>query len=99
MIANAESDLAAIGAMRAGGGNIFHFPGTGFVTVRATGERADGADVDAHAALFALQMILAVRNDYAVSAAHAYAKRLHVHTFIADAHATEAQDASRSVVV
>src|SRR4029077_5504653 len=99
VIAHAKGDLAAVGAVRAGGGNILHFPRARLVPVRATGERADGANIDAHAALFAFEVIFAVRNDHAVGAAHAHAQRLDVHAFVANAHAAEAEDAAGSIVV
>src|SRR5712692_959533 len=44
-------------------------------------------------------MILAIRNDHAVRAAHPDAQGLHVHAFIANAHATEAQNATRGIVI
>ena len=44
-------------------------------------------------------MIAAIRNDHAVRAAHPHAQRFHVHAFIAYAHAPEAQDAARCVVI
>src|SRR5262249_53113140 len=55
--AHAERGLAAIGTVRAGGGDVVHLPRAGLITVGAGGERADRADVDAHAALFAVQMV------------------------------------------
>ena len=55
--AYAQRRLAAVAAMRADGADVIHLPGTRLVTIGADGERADRAYVDAHAALFALQMI------------------------------------------
>src|SRR5208337_1139642 len=63
VVTDAEGGLAAIGAMRADRGNILHFPGPRFVTVRSASQRADGADVNAHAALYAVQVIAAIGND------------------------------------
>src|SRR5690242_19452190 len=85
--------------MRANGWHVLHFPGTRLVAIGATDQRAHRADINAHAALFALEMIAAVGNDDAVRAAHADAKGFHVHAFIANAHAAEAQNAAGSVVV
>src|ERR1700719_605962 len=99
MVAHAQRGLAAVRAVRANRGNVLHLPGTCFVTISATGERADRADVDAHAALFALEMIFAVGNDDTVRAAHAHAERLNVHALIAHAHAAEAENAARRVIV
>src|SRR5262249_9168277 len=75
------------------------FPRPRFVAIRAAGERANRADVDAHAAFFAFEMIFAVGDDDAVRAAHTHAKRFYVHAFVANAHATEAENAARCVVI
>src|SRR5882762_7563187 len=99
VIAHAQGDLAAVGAVRARCGDVLHLPRACFVSIGAAGERADRANVDAHAALFALEMIFAIGDDYTVGAAHAHAERLHVHAFVANAHAAEAKNAARSVVI
>ena len=99
IVAHAQRGLAAIRAMRADRGDVGHFPRARLVAVRAAGERADGTDVDAHAALFAVQMILAVRNDHRLRAASAHAERLDVHALVAHAHAAETQNAARRVVI
>ena len=52
--ANTQSSFASVTAMGASCANVLHFPGTRFVAIRARGQRTHGADVDAHAALFAL---------------------------------------------
>src|SRR6478609_10398927 len=49
--ADAERGLAAIAAMRADGAKVLHLPRARLVAVSAGGERANRADVDAHAAL------------------------------------------------
>src|SRR5260370_30552418 len=85
--------------MRANGGNVLHFPWARFVAIGAAGERADRTDVDAHAALFALEMIFAVGDNYAVGAAHAHTERFDVHAFVANPDAAEAENAARGVVV
>src|SRR3974390_1218942 len=59
--AHSQGGLAAVTAMRADGAKVLHLPRPCLVAVSAGGERADRADVDAHAALFALQMLLLVR--------------------------------------
>ena len=56
VVADAEGGLAAIRAMGAGRGNVRHFPWPRLVTIGAAGERADRANIDAHAALFAVQL-------------------------------------------
>jgi len=55
--------------MSADGADVLHLPGTSFVTIRAGRECTDGADIDAHAALFALEMIVLIRRDYRADAA------------------------------
>src|SRR5207302_2011331 len=71
----------------------------GFVAIRTASERANGTDIDAHAAFFALQMIFAIGNDHAVGAAHPDAEGLDVHALIANAHAAETENAARGVVI
>ena len=78
---------------------LLHFPGARFVTVSAAGKRANGADVDAHAAFFANEMIAAIGDDDGIGAAHTNAERFDVHAFIADAYATETENAARGVVI
>src|SRR5690348_16176282 len=85
--------------MRANGWHVLHFPGTRLVAIGATGQRAHRADINAHAALFTLEVVGAVGDDDAVRAAHANAEGFDVHAFVADAHATEAENATRSVVI
>src|SRR5260221_2773 len=99
MIADAESGLAAVRTVGAHGRNVFHFPGAGLVAISAAGERAHRADVNAHAALFAFEMIFAIGDDDAVGAPHTHAESFDVHAFIANTHAAEAENAARSVVI
>src|SRR6185436_3349944 len=63
VVADAESGLAAIRAVRADGADMLHFPGACLITVRSAGQRADRADVDAHAALVAFQMVFVIGRD------------------------------------
>ena len=66
--AHAQRGLAAVAAMRADGADVLHLPRPRLVAISAGGERADRADVDAHAALFALQMVFFIgRDDRAAS--------------------------------
>jgi len=69
VIAHAERSLAAVRTVRADGRNVLHFPRARFVAIGAAGERPDRADVDAHTALFAFEMVAAVGDDDAVGAA------------------------------
>ena len=99
VVARAQRRLAAIAAVRADGADVGHLPGTRLVAVRAAGQRADGADIDAGAALVALQVIAYVGSDLADHAAIDHAQRAHAQRLIADAHAAETQNAARRIEV
>src|SRR5581483_4463874 len=60
-------------------------------------ESADRADVDAHAAFFALEMVFFVGSDERSNAAILDAESPDVHPFAADTHAAIAEDAARAV--
>ena len=62
--AHAERGLAAVAAMRADGGDVVHLPRARLVAIGAGGERADRADIDAHAAFFAVEMVAFIRGDH-----------------------------------
>ena len=96
--AHAERGLAAVAAMRADGGDVVHLPRAGLVAIGAGGQRADRADVDAHAALFAVQVIARcwARSRWSHGAV-LDAQRPDVHAFAAHAHAAVAEDAARPV--
>src|SRR2546427_12617709 len=85
--------------MRADGADVLHLPRAGLVTIGATGQRAHGADVDAHPALFALEVILPVGNNHRICAALAHAQGFDVHALVAHAHAAETENAARRVVI
>src|SRR5689334_1855504 len=97
VIADAERCPAAIAAMRANRPDVLHLPGPRLVAVDAARQGADGADVDAGAALVAFQIVMPIRNNLGDDAAVCDAERADAHAFIAYAHATVTQDASRSV--
>ena len=97
--AHAQRGLAAIAAMRADGANVLHLPRARFVAISAGGQRADRADVDAHAALFAVKMVAFIRRDHRAGAAKLHAESGNVHAFTADAHAAVAEDAARTIKV
>ena len=99
VVANAERGLAAIRAVGAGLADVGHFPRARLVAIGAAGERADGADIDAHAALFAGELARLIREDDGVHAARADAESFYVHALIAHAHAAEAENAARGVVI
>src|SRR5260370_30713289 len=87
VISNAQCGLAAVRTMRAYRRDVSHLPGTRLVSVRAARQRADRADIDAHAAFFAVQMILSIRDDHSLRTALAQAERLDVQPLIAHANA------------
>src|ERR1700761_4678442 len=68
-VSHAERCLAAVRAMRANSADVLHLPGPRLIAVRSAGERADRADIDAGAALVALEMIAAIRNNFCGGAA------------------------------
>src|SRR5262249_21318755 len=83
--------------MRADGADVFHLPGPRLVAVRAAGERAYRANIDARAALVALQMVPHVGGDFAHDPAIDHAERAHTHALVTDAHAAVAENASRRI--
>ena len=97
VVARAESRLAAIAAVRADGADVGHLPGPRLVAVDAAGQRADRTDVDAGAALVALQVVALVGSDFGDHAAVDHAERADAQAFVADAHAAEAEDAARRI--
>src|SRR5271154_5171068 len=99
VVAHAEGGLAAVRAVRAGIGDILHFPGARLIAIGAAGERADGTNIDTHTTFFAGQLARLVGNDHGMHAARAHPERFHVHSFIAYAHATEAHDAAWRIVI
>ncbi len=99
VIAHAQCGFATVRAVRADGRNILHFPRPRFVSIGAAGQCAHRANINAHPALFAFQVIFAVGDDNRVRATHAHAQRLHIHAFITNTHAAEAQDAARRIVI
>src|SRR5271169_1370770 len=78
---------------------MFHLPGTRLVAIRSGSQRADRADVDAHPALFALQMIFLVGRDDGARAAVLDAQCPDIHAFTADADTAIAEDAAWAVEV
>src|SRR5438128_468895 len=99
VIAHGERRLAAVAAVVADSARIGKLPGPRLVAVSAAGKRAHRADVDAHAALFALELVAPVGDDFAVRGARPDAVGVHVHALVADADAAVAKNAARPVVV
>src|ERR1019366_6278171 len=96
---HAWSGLAAIGAMRASGAYVLHLPGARLVAVRARSQRTHRADVNAHAAFFAIQVVALVRSDDGTHTAILNAEGGYLHAFVAYPHAAVAQNAARPVEV
>src|SRR5437016_3754401 len=69
VVAHAQGGFASIRAVGADGAHVLHLPGTRLVSIGAAGERTDRADVYAHAALIALEVVLVVRRDLGIDAA------------------------------
>src|SRR5579875_3150056 len=89
--AQAQRGLAAVAAVGADGGDVVHLPWPRLVPIGTGGERADRADVDAHAALFALEVVRLVGRDHRTRAAILNAQRPYVHAFAAHPHAAVAE--------
>jgi hypothetical protein len=70
----------------------------GLVAIAAAGERADGADVDAHTALFAVELIATIGSDDRGDAAVLNPKGPDIHAFAADAGAAVAEDTAGAIV-
>ncbi len=103
-LAHAQRHLAAVGAMRANRRHVIHLPRPRLVAIAAAGKRAHGANVDAHAALLAIELTgLAVarnivRHNHRADAAILHAERPHIHAFAAHADAAVTENAARAVV-
>src|SRR5580658_4634211 len=102
--AHAQRGLASVPAVSADRAHVLHFPRARFVAIGAGGERADRTDVDTHAALFAVEMVVLIgradiRSNDRTDAAVLHAERPNIHAFTADAHAAIAQNAARAVEV
>src|SRR5208283_851606 len=85
--------------MRADGADVLHLPWPSLVAVCARGKCADGADVNAHAALFALEVVFFIRRDDRARSAVVNAQSPDIHALSADADAAVAQNASRTVEI
>src|SRR5205823_556401 len=96
---HSQSCLAAIGTVGAGRVHVRHFPRPSLVAICTGRERAHRTYVNAHAALFALQVVLFVRRDHRHHTAVLHAQRPHVHGLAANAYAAVTQNAARAVEV
>src|SRR5579871_250846 len=94
IVARTESGLAAVATMSADGADVRHLPGPRLVAIDPAGQRAHRADVDAGAALIALQVVSLIRSDLRKHATIDDAERAHPQALVADANAAETQDAA-----
>ena len=94
-----QSGFAAVSAMGADGADVLHLPGACLVTISARGQCPDRTDVDAHAALFALQMIFLIGRDDRSRSAILDAERPYIHPFTAHPNAAIAENAARTIEV
>ena len=83
--------------MRANRADVVHLPRASLVAVGAGRKRADRADVDAHAALFAIQMIVLVGGDERADTAVLDAQRPDIHGLTANADTAITEDAARPI--
>src|SRR5579871_134163 len=96
---HSQCGLAAVAAMCADRADMLHLPWPCLIPVSARGQRSDGADIDAHAALFALEMILFIRRNDRTDTAVLHTQSPHVHALAAHPHAAVAENAARPVEV
>ncbi len=97
--AHAERRFAAVAAMRADGPDVIHFPRTRLIAVGPGSERAHRTNVDAHAALFAIEVVFLVGRNDGTDTAILYAERPDVHRLAADAHAAITKNAPRPIEI
>src|SRR6185369_13008256 len=97
--AHAQSCFAPVSTVRAGGPDVVHLPGASLVAIGSRGKRANRADIDTHAAFFALEVIFFVWCDDRAHATVLHAESPHVHGLAAHTHAAVTEDAARAVKV
>src|ERR1700722_9478175 len=83
--------------MRADSADMGHLPRPRFVAIGVGGERTHRANVDAHATLFAIQLVLIVGSDDGTGIAKLNAQRGDIHPFTADAYAAIAENAAWTI--
>src|SRR5215470_17874771 len=85
--------------MRASCADMLHFPRTSLISIGARCECTDRANINTHAAFFALEVILFIRRDNRAGVAVLYAECPNIHPLAAHAHAPITKDAPRAVEV
>src|ERR1700692_2535475 len=98
VVAHAQRGLTPVRTVSADGADVVHFPRPRLISISAAGERAHRADVDAHAALIALEMIFVIRRNLGIHAAVHATQRADSHALIANSHAAEAENATGRIV-
>jgi len=78
---------------------MLHLPWAGLVAIRPGCQRPHRADIDAHPAFFALEMVLFVRNDQLRGIAVGDAQGPYVHSLATNANTSIAHDAARAIEV
>src|SRR4029077_20970927 len=95
----AQRCFATVSTVRARCANVLHLPWPRLVAVRTRGQRAHRANIDAHPAFLALQVIFLVGSDDGTHAAILHAQGPDIHALAADSDAAVAQDATRPVEI
>src|SRR5919108_2281647 len=90
------ASVAAVGARRV---DVLHLPRTRLVAIGAGGQSADRADINAHSAFFAFQVIFFIGRNHGHDTAVLYAQCPNVHAFAADPNTAVAQDAARPIEI
>src|ERR1017187_2662779 len=85
--------------MRTDSRDVIHLPWARLVTITAAGECAHGADIDAHAALLAVQLVASIGSNHRTDAKILHTQRPHVHAFATHANAAVAENAAGAVKV
>src|SRR5208283_2621738 len=80
---HANRGQAAVTAVGAHGAHVIHLPGPRLIAIAAAGQRSHGTDVNALAALLAVQLIAHVGCDHRTLSAVLDAEGVHVHSFSA----------------
>ena len=92
--AHAQGGFTTVATMCADGAHMLHLPWPGLIAVCARSQSADRTDVNAHAALFALQMIFLIGSNDRDHTPVLHTQSPDIHAFTADTHAPVAQNAA-----
>src|ERR1017187_1254169 len=94
--AGAECGCTAVSAMRANRRGVLHLPWARLISVWAGGECTDRADINAHSAFLALQMLVLVGHNQLRRVSVGDSQCPDIHSFPAYSDAAVAHDAARS---